>query len=153
MQTCPERRENVGKGKLLSEWLALRGDFCPKNNLAISLGLACSFAAGIGQLNAQNFDHARICDAIEGQTQIRLFYRPGEPERIVEPRYLYYTKNRNVVLNGRQVAGYSASGNLPGPRSFRLDRAQRIEFTQQAAASGQGSGQLPSGVAEVICRK
>lgn len=85
---------------------------------------------------------------------VRLFYRPAEPERIVEPRFLYYTKNRDVILNGWQVSGYSESGNLPGSRSFRLDRTQKIEFTDQRSNAHVASTErLPSGVAELICRK
>jgi len=113
---------------------------------------ALALNVGLNPVWAQTFDHAKICDAIKRGMSIRLFYRPGEPERIVEPRFLYYTRNGDVILNGQQIAGYSESGNVPGSRSFRLDRAQRFEFTEQFATSPAGSGRLPSGAHEIICR-
>jgi hypothetical protein len=109
------------------------------------LGPSASTSAG-------SFDHARLCDAIGKGQLIKLYYRAGEPERIVEPRYLGYTRDRNVILNGWQTGGYSQSGNLPGSRSFRLDRTARIEFTAETASNSRGTGRLPSGIVEVICQ-
>lgn len=103
-------------------------------------------------LSANQFDQARICEAISKSQYVKLYYRAGEAERMVEPRFLGYTKDRNVILNGWQIYGYSESGNLPGSRSFRLDRATRIEFTTELVPSPRSAGKLPSGIVEVICK-
>jgi predicted DNA-binding transcriptional regulator YafY len=103
-------------------------------------------------LGASQFDHARLCEAITKSQYVKLYYRAGEPERIVEPRFLGYTKDRSVILNGWQIGGYSESGNLPGSRSFRLDRATRIEFTTEAVPNARSAGKSPSGIIEMICQ-
>jgi hypothetical protein len=48
----------------------------------------------VGVSSASRFDHASICDVISKGQLVKLYYRPGEPERIVEPRYLGYTRDR-----------------------------------------------------------
>lgn len=100
---------------------------------------------------AKDFDHAKICEAIKNGWELRVFYRAQEGERVVIPRYLGYTNARDVILNGLQISGFSESGNLPGHRSFRLDRATDIQFTNTATPSPKGTGKPPSGVTEVIC--
>jgi hypothetical protein len=102
---------------------------------------------------AREFDHAKICEAIQNGWQVRIFYRSGESERMVLPRFLGYTGARNVILNGLQISGFSESGNLPGHRSFRLDRMTDIQFTTSVTPSPQGSGRLPSGIVELICSR
>jgi hypothetical protein len=102
---------------------------------------------------AKDFDHTKICEAIQNGWQVRIFYRSGESERMVLPRFLGYTSARNVILNGLQISGFSESGNLPGHRSFRLDRMTDIQFTNSATPSPPGSGRLPSGIVELICSR
>ena len=103
--------------------------------------------------SAKDFDHARICEAIRKGLELRVFHRAGESERVAIPRFLGYTRVRNVILNGLQVSGFSESGNLPGHRSFRLDRATDIQFTANVVPSHPGSGKLPSGIVELVCAR
>ena len=100
---------------------------------------------------AKDFDHTKICQAIQNDWLVRIFYRPGEDERAVIPRFLGYTSARNIILNGLQISGFSQSGNIPGHRSFRLDRMSDIQFTTTVSPSPAGSGRLPSGIVELIC--
>jgi hypothetical protein len=93
---------------------------------------------------AKDFDHSKICEAIQNGLQLQIFYRSGEGERVVIPRFLGYTSARNVILNGLQVSGFSESGNIPGHRSFRLDRTTDIHFTTNVSPSPIGGGRLPS---------
>jgi hypothetical protein len=102
---------------------------------------------------ARDFDHTKICEAIRNGWEVRIFYRPGEGERVVIPRFLGYTSVRNVILNGLQISGFSQSGNLPGHRSFRLDRMSDIQFTTNVTPAPQGSGRSPSGIVELICSR
>jgi hypothetical protein len=113
------------------------------------VGLFVSIGSAAG---AKDFDHTKICEAISNGSELRIFYRPGESERVVIPRFLGYTKARNVILNRLQISGFSESGNLPGHRSFRLDRTTDIQFTTKVTSSPAGSGRLPSGIEELICR-
>jgi hypothetical protein len=73
---------------------------------------------------------ATLC-ALVGKTQtitFRYVYDPPTAEpRQLEPYAVGYTQRRNVLLFGRQVNGYSksaeaGSGDLPGWRSFRVDK-------------------------------
>ncbi len=75
-------------------------------------------------------DAASLC-ALVGKMQVIAFrygYDPVTAEpRELEPYAVGYTRQRNVLLFGRQVKGYSkssASGAeaLPGWRNFRIDR-------------------------------
>src|SRR5262245_6321266 len=100
---------------------------------------------------AKEFDHSKISEAVRSGWELRIFYRPGEGERVVIPRFLGYTKDRNLILNGLQISGFSESGNLPGHRSFRLDRATDIHFTTAVTPSHPGSGSVPGGIVELIC--
>ena len=79
-------------------------------------------------------DAAALC-ALVGKTQVIAFrygYDPVTAElRELEPYAVGYTKQRNVLLFGRQVKGYSksaaASGAeaLPGWRNFRIDKIEK----------------------------
>jgi hypothetical protein len=108
----------------------------------VSLGTAAT---------ARDFEHTKICEAIRNGWEVRILYLPGEGERVVIPRFLGYTSARNVILNGLQIKGFSKSGDLPGHRSFRLDRTTDIQFTTNVTLSPPGSGRLPSGMVELIC--
>jgi hypothetical protein len=75
-------------------------------------------------------DTASLC-ALVGKMQVIAFkynYDPASAEpRELEPYGLGYTQKRNVLLFGRQVKGYSKSGDsgaegLPGWRNFRIDK-------------------------------
>jgi hypothetical protein len=103
--------------------------------LAFTILLALGTAAA-----AREFDHTKICEAIQNGWQLRVFYLPGEGERVVIPRFLGYTRDRNVLLNGLQISGFSKSGNIPGHRSFRLDRISDLQFTTSVSPGPQGSG-------------
>ena len=97
------------------------------------------------------FNHSKICDAIQNGWELVLFYRPGEGERVVVPRFLGYTKARDILLNGVQISGFSETGKLPGHRSFRLDRIQELHFTTKVTSRPSGSARTPSGISELIC--
>ena len=75
-------------------------------------------------------DTASLC-AMVGKMQVIAFRYGYDPvtarRRELEPYAVGYTQQRNVLLFGRQVAGYSrsaASGGdkLPGWRNFRIDK-------------------------------
>lgn len=75
-------------------------------------------------------DAASLC-ALVGKMQVIAFrygYDPVTAEpRELEPYAVGYTRQRNVLLFGRQVKGYSKSAAsvaeaLPGWRNFRLDK-------------------------------
>ena len=75
-------------------------------------------------------DTASLC-ALVGKMQVIAFkynYDPASSEpRELEPYGVGYTQKRNVLLFGRQVKGYSKSGDsgadgLPGWRNFRIDK-------------------------------
>jgi hypothetical protein len=117
------------------------------DRMTLAVALVAIFVGVHATAEARDFDHAKLCEAIRNAWQLRVFYRPGEGERIIIPRFLGYTKDRNVILNGLQISGFSESGNLPGHRSFRLDRATDIHFTTTVASGHPGSGKLPSGIA------
>jgi hypothetical protein len=112
--------------------------------ILLSLGTAAA---------ARDFDHTKICESIRNGWEVRIFYRSGEGERVVIPRFLGYTSDRNVILNGLQISGFSESGKIPGHRSFRLDRAADIQFTTNVTPSPTGSGRLPSGIVKLICSR
>jgi hypothetical protein len=78
-------------------------------------------------------DAASLC-ALVGKMQVIAFrygYDPVTAEpRELEPYAVGYTRQRNVLLFGRQIKGYSKSAAndaeaLPGWRSFRIDRIAR----------------------------
>jgi hypothetical protein len=79
-------------------------------------------------------DAAALC-ALVGKMQVIAFkygYDPVTAElRELEPYAVGYTKQRKVLLFGRQVKGYSksaaASGAeaLPGWRNFRIDKIEK----------------------------
>jgi hypothetical protein len=79
-------------------------------------------------------DAAALC-ALVGKMQVIAFkygYDPATAElRELEPYAVGYTKQRKVLLFGRQVKGYSkstaASGAeaLPGWRNFRIDKIEK----------------------------
>ena len=79
-------------------------------------------------------DAAALC-ALVGKMQVIAFrygYDPVTAElRELEPYAVGYTRQRNVLLFGRQVKGYSkstaASGAeaLPGWRNFRIDKIDK----------------------------
>jgi hypothetical protein len=71
----------------------------------------------------------------------------------VIPRFLGYTKVRNIVLNGLQISGFSQSGGIPGHRSFRLDRMSDIQFTTNVTPVPKSSGAPPGGLVELICAR
>jgi len=102
-------------------------------------------------LSARDISHQTICDAIKNSQTIILWYRPGEGPRTVLPRFLGYTRAGNQILNGWQISGFSSSGNLPGHRSFRLDRITNIEFTEQQVAGPALTGNLPSAIDKPVC--
>jgi hypothetical protein len=120
-----------------------------KHTIAL-VGILVSFGTTVP---AKEFDHSNICEAIRSGWELRMFYRPGEGERVLIPRFLGYTKDRNLILNGLQISGFSESGNLPGHRSFRSDRATDIQFTTTVTPSHSGSGRVPTGIVELICRR
>jgi hypothetical protein len=99
---------------------------------------------------AASVDHAKICEAIQRGWEVRVVYRTGEGERVIVPRFLGYTKDRNVILNGIQISGFSASGKIPGHRSFRLDRATDIKVIINSTPIPRGGGRPPSMV-DLIC--
>jgi hypothetical protein len=121
-----------------------------RSAISIVVALIASLSA---TASAKDFDQAKICEAIREGLELRVFYRAGESERVVIPRFLGYTRARNLILNGLQVSGFSESGNLPGHRSFRLDRATDIQFTANVAPSQPSSGKLPSGIVELVCAR
>lgn len=102
---------------------------------------------------AESFDHSAICEAIKNEWVIRLVYRADEGERTVVPRYLGYTKRGDIIMNGHQLAGFSKSGNLPGARSFRLDRTSKITFTKEVIPGPPGLDRRHSGIERMICSK
>jgi hypothetical protein len=77
-------------------------------------------------------DAVSLC-ALVGKRQVVAFrygYDPAAGElRELEPYAVGYTRQRNVLLFGRQVKGYSKSANdaaaLPGWRNFRLDKIEK----------------------------
>jgi hypothetical protein len=83
---------------------------------------------------ALKVDAAALC-ALVGKMQVIAFrygYDPVTAElRELEPYAVGYTRQRNVLLFGRQVKGYSkstaASGAeaLPGWRNFRIDKIDK----------------------------
>src|SRR5262245_58566514 len=111
-----------------------------------SLPAAVSLLVVLGTLAvaAKDFDQAKICEAVRNGWELRVVYRPGEGERVVIPRYLGYTKARNLILNGLQISGASESGDLPGHRSFRLDRTTDIQFTTKPVPSRTSSSKRPN---------
>ena len=118
------------------------------------IGLLVAVLVSLGSAaSAQAFDHTKICEAIRNGWEVRIFYRPGEGERVVIPRFLGYTSARNVILNGLQISGFSKSGNLPGHRSFRLDRTTDIQFTTNVTPNPPGSGRPPGGMVQIICQR
>lgn len=102
---------------------------------------------------AQSFDHSAICEAIKNEWAIRLVYLAGEGERTIVPRYLGYTRRGDVILNGRQLAGFSKSGNLPGARSFRLDRTSQIAITKEVTSGPPGLDNPRIGIERMICSR
>ncbi len=109
------------------------------------VALACAvFAAISTQAQAQapnpqpglvlKADAAALC-ALVGKMQVIAFrygYDPVTAElRELEPYAVGYTRQRHVLLFGRQVKGYSkstaASGAeaLPGWRNFRVDKIEK----------------------------
>jgi len=75
-------------------------------------------------------DAASLC-ALVGKMQVIAFkysYDPAAAEpRELEPYAVGYTRQRNVLLFGRQVKGYSKSAesgveDLPSWRNFRIDK-------------------------------
>jgi hypothetical protein len=79
-------------------------------------------------------DAPALC-ALVGKMQVIVFkygYDPVTAElRELEPYAVGYTKQRNVLLFGRQVKGYSNSAApnggeaLPGWRNFRIDKIEK----------------------------
>jgi predicted DNA-binding transcriptional regulator YafY len=77
-------------------------------------------------------DAASLC-ALVGKLQVIAFrygYDPAAAElRELEPYAVGYTRQRNVLLFGRQVKGYSKSASdaaaLPGWRNFRIDKIEK----------------------------
>jgi hypothetical protein len=104
-----------------------------------------------GSLAAREVTRQALCEAIHNSQTIILWYQPGEGPRTVLPRFLGYTRAGNQILNGWQISGFSSSGNLPGHRSFRLDRITNIEFTGQRAPTLSNTGRLPSAIAKPVC--
>lgn len=104
----------------------------------------------------KDFDHSAICDAIANEQKILLVYRNDEvdqPAREIVPRFLGKTSKGHVLMNALQIAGFNETGTIPGHRSFRLDRASSMTFTKERVPVGPGSGRVPSGMTEVICRR
>jgi hypothetical protein len=68
---------------------------------------------------------ASLC-ALVGKMQV-ISFRYAAEARELEPYAVGYSRQRNVLLFGRQVKGYSKSGAngaeaLPGWRNFRIDK-------------------------------
>ena len=119
--------------------------------LAVAIMLVGAAYLGAPALSKE-FDHEAICDAIHQSQAIHLWYKAGEDQRIVLPRFLGYTKVGNIILNGWQISGFSRSGNLTGSRSFRLDRMTDMQFTNERVSGPKPSGRVPSGMVRMICR-
>lgn len=106
--------------------------------------LACAAFAGLAtpshaqspeaQSLALKADAASLC-ALVGKMQVIAFkygYDPVTAEpRELEPYAVGYTKQRKVLLFGRQLKGYSkssangAEAALPGWRNFRIDKIEK----------------------------
>jgi hypothetical protein len=88
-------------------------------------------AAPAGDL-AFKADTASLC-ALVGKLQVISFryrYDPAGAElRELQPYAVGYTRQRNVLVFGRQVKGYSKSASdaaaLPGWRNFRIDKIEK----------------------------
>jgi hypothetical protein len=103
---------------------------------AAVLGLATPSHAQdpVEQGLALKADAAALC-ALVGKMQVIAFkygYDPVTAEaRELEPYAVGYTKQRKVLLFGRQVKGYSkstaggAEASLPGWRNFRIDKIDK----------------------------
>jgi hypothetical protein len=122
--------------------------------LAILLALMCAILAGFptasqsqvpapqAQGIALKADATSLC-ALVGKMQVIAFrygYDPVTAEpRELEPYAVGYTKQRKVLLFGRQVKGYSkssASGTeaaLPGWRNFRIDKIDKGVVTARVS--------------------
>jgi hypothetical protein len=115
----------------------------PSPNLSLVAALTCAaFVAFSTPSYAQTpdaqglalqADAASLC-ALVGKMQVIAFrygYDPVTAElRELEPYAVGYTLQRNVLLFGRQVKGYSkstasAADALPGWRNFRIDKIDR----------------------------
>jgi hypothetical protein len=126
-----------------ASWAATWG--IPRWRQAILAALTCAAFAGFStpseaqapdplQGLALKADAAALC-ALVGKMQVIAFrygYDPVTAElRELEPYAVGYTRQRNVLLFGRQVKGYSksaaASGAeaLPGWRNFRIDKIEK----------------------------
>jgi hypothetical protein len=72
-----------------------------------------------------------FCKVLSSMQTIDLRFE-GDPVRAearqIEPYAVGYTQERNLVLFGRQVKGYSESneGPMPAWRSFRVDRIKNV---------------------------
>ncbi len=118
----------------------------------VTLAIVALVVVGAGTADAKDFDQTAICAAIARGETVRLWYRPGEGERTVQPRYLGYTKAGDIILNGLQLSGFSESGGLPGSRNFRLDRTTNIAFGGSAIPRPMPGRPSPSTFATMICR-
>jgi hypothetical protein len=104
---------------------------------AMSIGVPAPSGAQAPAQQAEGIalkaDAASLC-ALVGKMQVIAFrygYDPVTAElRELEPYAVGYTRQRHVLLFGRQVKGYSKSAVsgaevLPGWRNFRLDKIDR----------------------------
>lgn len=69
-------------------------------------------------------DTGDLVDAVRAHRLVELEYRgrDGVRARIVQPHAVYRTSTGKLRMDGVQVGGHSASGALPGWRSFELMR-------------------------------
>jgi hypothetical protein len=111
---------------------------------AVLAALACAAFAGLAMPSraqtpeapslALKADTASLC-ALVGKMQVIAFkygYDPATAEpRELEPYAVGYTKQRKVLLFGRQLKGYSkssangAEAALPGWQNFRIDKIDK----------------------------
>jgi hypothetical protein len=80
---------------------------------------------GVPVAREQGRTNGRLCAAIAGRRVIRFTYNGRE--RIVEPHAHGITVEGVEVLSGYQSAGYSASGPVPGWRTFHVEKMGVVE--------------------------
>jgi hypothetical protein len=91
-----------------------------------------------------------VWDAILGLRTLRFVYRGGA--RTVEPHCYGVGSDERELLRAYQVAGYSASGQPPGWRTFEISEMKDIEPGSQFSGPRPGYRRDDPTIARIIAQ-